>query len=62
MRVTVEYTDGTIEHFEETSAPGGSYCTRGKSVEGWYVITDAHGKETHIPSERIKKVETYTYR
>ena len=55
-RITVEYLDGTSEVFEETSRPGGSYCTSGKTEMGWYIITDAWGKKTNIPADRIKKI------
>lgn len=58
MRITIEYNDGTNEVFEETSAPGGSYCTSGKAENGWYIITDAYGSKTIIPADRIKKIVT----
>lgn len=56
MEITVEYIDGTKEVFPETSAPGGSYCTTGKTEAGWYIIGNASGHKTYIPAERIKKV------
>lgn len=55
-RIIVEYLDGTSDTFEETSRPGGSYCTSGKAETGWYLVTDAWGKQTWIPADRIKKV------
>lgn len=58
MEITVEYLDGTKEVFPETSRPGGSYCTSGKAEAGWYIVTDASGEKTSIPSERIKKVHS----
>ena len=54
--ITIEYTDGTKEVFEETSRPGGSYCTSIRYTSGFAIIKDAWGKETVIPSERIKKI------
>ena len=54
--ITVEYTDGTKEVFEETSRPRGSYCTSIRYTNGFAIIKDAWGKETVIPSERIKKI------
>ena len=62
--ITVEYTDGTMEVFfdpfcflyEETSRPGGSYCTSIRYTNGFAIIKDAWGKETVIPSEHIKKI------
>jgi hypothetical protein len=55
-RITVEYTDGSKELFDETSRPGGSWCTSIRYEKGFVIIKDAYGKETVIPSERIKKV------
>ena len=56
--ITIEYIDGTKEHFPETSRSGGSYCTSGKAEMGWYIISDAYGNTTHIPAERIKSIKT----
>lgn len=53
---TVEYLDGTVEVFPETSRPGGSYCTSGRADMGWFIIKDAYGKETFIPADRIKAI------
>lgn len=57
-RIIVEYFDGSQDVFEETSRPGGSYCTTGKAEMGWYIVTDAYGTQTSIPAEKIKKVTT----
>lgn len=57
MRIKVLLTDGTEEVFEETSRPGGSYCTSGRAEFGWYIIRDAYGKETFIPADRIVKIQ-----
>ena len=62
MRITIEYLDGQVEEFPETSAPGGSYCTTGKAENGWYTITDAYGSKTHIPADQIKFVRTHETR
>jgi hypothetical protein len=56
MRITIEYLDGSKEVFEETSRPGGSYCTKGYADFDWYVVEDAYGHKTYIPADRIKKV------
>lgn len=56
--ITVEYVDGTVDVFPETSRTGGSYCTSGKAELHWYTVTDAYGKQTIIPADRIKKITT----
>lgn len=48
--------DGTIHNFEETSYPGGSYCTSLRYEEGFAVVQDAYGRETAIPSADIEKI------
>jgi hypothetical protein len=58
MTITIEYVDGTSEVFPETSRSGGSYHTTGRHELGWYVIQDAYGCITSIPSDRIKQVKT----
>jgi hypothetical protein len=58
MEITVEYLDRSKEVFPETSRFGGSYCTTGKTENGWYVIQDANGSRTNIPSDRSKTVRT----
>lgn len=54
--ITIEYLDGTSDHFPETSRTGGSYCTHGHAEMGWYVVEDAYGTKSYIPADRIKKV------
>ena len=55
-RITVEYTSGKKETFEETSRAGGSWCTSIRYSNGWAIITDAYGKETAIPASQVKKI------
>ena len=55
--IHITYTSGEKEIFEETSAPGGSYCTTLELKEGFAIIENAYGKQTIIPSETIKKIE-----
>jgi len=58
MEIKIEYIDGTIETFPETSRSGGSYCTTGKSEMGWYIIENAYGSQTIIPADRIRAIRT----
>lgn len=57
-KITVEFKDGTVQVFPETSRTGGSYCTSGKAELGWYIITDAYGNKTEIPGENIKQISS----
>ena len=58
MQVTVHYIDGSTETFEETSRPGGSWHTHCRYEEGFFVIIDAWGNATSLPTSTIKRVET----
>ena len=56
--ITVYYRDGSSEVFPETSRPGGSWQTSGKTVDGWFIVTDAYHQETAIPESTIQRVVT----
>jgi len=58
MNIRIQYTDGTVEVFEEQSRAGGSYRTRYKCEGGFLLITDVWGNVTGIPESRILKFST----